>query len=193
VVTTAAPLAAQLCTDLLEGERRRLEAVEYVGIVCVSLLLDQKLADYYLTYITDPATPFTAVVEMTAFIDPSEVGGHSLVDLPKYTTPDDPLFTMTDDAILDQFLPYLEQMYPHFTRDRIVTERISRVPKVFALPTLRYSETQPSIATSVPGLYLAGSANLPFATLNVNDTLALLDEVVSIAGLDEPAATPQEI
>ena len=193
VVTTAAPLAAQLCTDLLEGERRRLDAVEYVGIVCVSLLLDQELADYYLTYITDPATPFTAVVEMTAFIDPSEVGGHSLVYLPKYTTPDDPLFTMTDDEILSEFLPFLEQMYPHFSRDQIVTERISRVPKVFALPTLRYSETQPSIATSVPGLYLAGSANLPFATLNVNDTLALLDEVVSIAGLDEPAATTQEI
>ncbi len=183
IVTTAAPLAARLCPDLLEGERRRLETVEYVGIVCVSLLLERKLADYYLTYITDPATPFTAVVEMTAFIDPSEVGGHTLVYLPKYTTADDPLFTMSDDEVLDQFLPYLERMYPHFARDQVVTERISRVPKVFALPTLRYSESQPSIATSVPGLYLAGSANLPFATLNVDDTLSLLDEVTAIAGL----------
>jgi protoporphyrinogen oxidase len=189
VVTTAAPLAAQLCPDLLPGETRRLESVEYVGIVCVSLLLEKKLADYYLTYITDPDTPFTAVVEMTAFIDPSEVGGHTLVYLPKYTTADDPLFTMEDDEILEQFLPYLEGMYPHFSRDQVITERISRVPKVFALPTLRYSESQPSIATSVPGLYLAGSANLPFATLNVDDTLSLLDEVVSIAGLTSVGTT----
>lgn len=194
IVTTAASLAARLCPDLLEGERRRLDSVEYVGIVCVSLLLERKLADYYLTYITDPATPFTAVVEMTAFIDPSEVGGHTLVYLPKYTTADDPLFSMDDDQVLDEFLPYLERMYPHFSRDEVITERISRVPQVFALPTLRYSETQPSIATSVPGLYLAGSANLPFATLNVDDTLSLLDVVVSVAGLEpiSSAAAAQE-
>lgn len=189
-VTTSAGIAARLCPDLLEGERRRLEAVEYVGIVCVSLLLDRRLADYYLTYITDPATPFTAVVEMTAFIDPAEVGGHALVYLPKYTTADDPLFSMTDDEVLAEFLPYLEQMYPHFSAGDVRAARTSRVPKVFALPTLRYSESQPSIATSVPGLYLAGSANLPFATLNVDDTLSLLDPVLAVADLGSTPHAP---
>lgn len=190
-VTTSAGIAARLCPDLLEGERRRLEAVEYVGIVCVSLLLDRKLADNYLTYITDPATPFTAVVEMTAFIDPAEVGGHALVYLPKYTTADDPLFAMSDDDVLAEMLPFLEKMYPHLTPDDVRAARVSRVPKVFALPTLRYSESQPSIATSVPGLYLAGSANLPFATLNVDDTLSLVDPVLAVAGLapTDPAPT----
>lgn len=191
IVTTGSGIAARLCPDLLEGERLRLEAVDYVGIVCVSLLLDRKLADYYLTYITDPATPFTAVVEMTAFIDPDQVGGKALVYLPKYTTADDPLFSMTDDEVLAAFTPYLEEMYPHFGPDSVVAARVSRVPKVFALPTLRYSESAPSIATSVPGLYLAGSANLPFATLNVDDTLSLLDEVLAVADLGiDPATAP---
>ena len=80
------------------------ESVDYVGIVCVSLLLDRPLADYYLTYITDPATPFTAVVEMTAFIDPAQIGGHALVYLPKYTSADDPLCAATDDQVVAQFL-----------------------------------------------------------------------------------------
>ena len=191
VVTTSAPLASRLCPDLLDGERRRLEAVEYVGIVCVSLLLDQPLSDYYLTYITDPDTPFTAVVEMTALVDPSELGGHSLVYLPKYTAADDPLFRMDDETVLAEFMPYLQHMYPHLDPDRVVTARISRVPQVFALPTLRYSESQPSIATSVPGLYLAGSANLPFATLNVNDTLSLLDDVFAVADLPAPGAAAE--
>nr|WP_324248580.1 FAD-dependent oxidoreductase [Actinomarinicola tropica] len=189
VVTTAAPIAARLCPDLLEGERRRLESVEYVGIVCASLLLDRSLSEHYLTYITDPETPFTAVVEMTAFIDPAEVDGKALVYLPKYTTADDPLMRASDDEVLDAFLPYLERMYPDLDRAQVVAARVSRVPKVFALPTLRYSETQPSIATSVPGLYLAGSANLPFATLNVDDTLSLVDQVLEVANLDAAPAT----
>ena len=165
-VTTAAPLAAALCPDLLDGERRRLERVEYVGIVCVSLL----------RYLTEHVSKLP----------------HRLVYLPKYTTSDDPLFSMGDDEIIESFLPYLETMYPHVDRSAVITSRVSRVPKVFALPTLRYSENQPSIATSVPGLYLAGSANLPFATLNVDDTLSLLDTVLSIADLGDPSHPNRE-
>ena len=187
VVTTGASLAAALCPDLLDGEQARLRRVEYLGIVCVSLVLDRPLAPYYLTYITDPETPFTAVVEMTAFIDPKEVGGKTLVYLPKYTSVSDPLFAMTDDEVVAAFTPYLHQMYPDLLPEQIIAARVSKVPHVFAVPSLGYSDDAPSISTSVPGLYLAGSANLPFSTLNVNDTLSLVAEVLRVAGLDDAA------
>lgn len=182
VVTTAAPLTAALCPDLLPGERRRLEDVSYVGIVCASLLLERPLDQYYLTYITDPATPFTAVVEMTALIDPAELGGRSLVYLPKYTTDTDPLFDADDDAVIGQFLPYLRKMYPTLADTDIVAGRVSRVRRVFAVPTERYSATMPSFTCSVPGLVTVGSANLPFSTLNVNDVLALADDIDELVG-----------
>src|SRR5262249_37501559 len=88
VVTTTAHLAADLCPDLTAQEATRLRGVRYMGIVCASLLLNRPLGPYYLTYITDPSTPFTAVVEMTAFVDPAELGGHHLVYLPKYLAPE---------------------------------------------------------------------------------------------------------
>jgi protoporphyrinogen oxidase len=184
VVTTGSHLAAALCPGLLPAERDRLTRVEYLGIVCVSLLLRRPLAPYYLTYITDPATPFTAVVEMTSFIDPAEVGGNTLVYLPKYTGADDPLFAATDDDVVASFLPYLQQMYPGLTADDVVASRVSKVPHVFAVPSLGFSDDAPSISTSVPGLYLAGSAHLPFSTLNVNDTLSLVDDVLLAAGVE---------
>ena len=180
VVTTAAPVAARLCPELLDAERLRLANVDYVGIVCVSLLLDRSLAEYYLTYITDPTTPFTAVVEMTAFVDPSEIGHHALVYLPKYTMSDDPLFDAPDDEVVEHFLTYLEEMYPGLKRQHVLASRVSRVSDVFAVPTLEYSSTMPSMTNSVPGLVTAGSANLPFATLNVNDVLGLTDEIIRL-------------
>ena len=188
VVTTGAALAAAVCPGLLDGERARLRRVEYLGIVCVSLILDRPLAPYYLTYITDPETPFTAVVEMTSFIDRAEVGGKTLVYLPKYTSVSDPLFSMSDDEVVAAFTPYLQQMYPDLLTDQIVAARVSKVPHVFAVPSLGYSDDAPSISTSVPGLYLAGSANLPFSTLNVNDTLSLVQDVLRAAGLDDAAS-----
>jgi protoporphyrinogen oxidase len=176
VVTTNSHLAAELCPDLTAQEAQRLRAVRYMGIVCASLVLRRPLAPYYLTYITDPVTPFTAVVEMTAFVDPAEVGGRHLVYLPKYVAPDDPLLDATDDEVQAAFLPYLRRMYPALQDDDLVAFRVSQVRRVFAVPTLGYSSRMPSRSTSVPGLHLVGSAQLPFATLNVNDTLGLVPE-----------------
>ena len=177
VVATAAPLAASMCTDLTDAEKLRLDAVRYVGVVCSSLLLPAALSSYYLTYVTDAATPFTGVVEMTAMIDPAELGGQHLVYLPKYVVPDDPLFEATDQQIQAQMLPYLASMYPHFDPALMRAFRVSRVRRVFAIPTLHYSRTQPSMSTTVPGLQLIGSANLPFSTLNVDDTLSLVEHL----------------
>jgi protoporphyrinogen oxidase len=176
VVTTNAHLAADLCPDLTAQEATRLRSVRYMGIVCASLLLDRPLGPYYLTYITDPSTPFTAVVEMTAFVDPEEVSGHHLVYLPKYVAPDDPLLDASDDDVRAAFLPYLRRMYPSLSDQDVRAFRVSRVRRVFAVPTLGYSARMPRMSTSVPGLHLVGSAQLPFATLNVNDTLSLVGE-----------------
>ncbi len=179
VVTTGSHLAAKMCPDLKISERDRLLAIRYCGIVCASLVLARPLADYYLTYITDTETPFTAVIEMTAFVDSDEVAGKALVYLPKYTAPDDPLFDRSDEEIRETFMPYLRTMYPELRDDDVLALQVSRVRKVFAVPTLDYSTSMPTMTTSVPGLFLAGSAHLPFATLNVNDTLGLVEEFMN--------------
>jgi protoporphyrinogen oxidase len=182
VVTSASHLASRMCPDLSRAEHARLRSVRYMGVVCASVLLKRPLAPYYLTYITDPDTPFTAVVEMTSFVDPAEMGGQTLIYLPKYVLPDHPLLDASDEQVRAAFWPYLRKMYPHLSDDDVVAFQVSRVRKVFAMPTIGYSGTMPPAQTSVPGLHLVGSARLPFATLNVNDTLSLVTEFME--GLD---------
>jgi len=177
VVTTAAPLAAKLCLDLSDAERDRLRRVRYQGVICASMLIPESLSDYYLTYITDPATPFTAIVEMTALVDPAELGGKRLVYLPKYVSPEDPMFDMSDAEIRAQFMPYVQKMAPHFDPSSVEAFRVSRVKQVYAIPTLGYSRSMPPTTTTVPSLQLLSSANLPFSTLNIDDTLSLVSEL----------------
>lgn len=174
-VTAAAPVAARLCPGLSAVERERLAGLRYQGIVCASLLLRNPLADYYVTNITEPGVPFTAVIETTTLVDPAEFGGRHLVYLPKYVAPDDPLFETADDDIRASFVAALERMYPHFRRDDVLAFRVSRVRHVLAISTLNYSSTLPPMTTSVPGLYLVNSAHIANGTLNVNETLQLAD------------------
>lgn len=178
-VTLAAPLAARLCPGLADEEKRRLAGIDYVGIVCASVLLEEPLAGYYITNLLADQVPFTGVIEMSAFVDRRYFGGCSLVYLPRYAAEDDPFFALADEEVEERFLSALERLYPRFRRQDVLAFRVSRVRQVFALPTLGYSRNKlPPVETSVPGLYLVGSAQIPSGILNVNATIGLAERAL---------------
>jgi protoporphyrinogen oxidase len=183
VLTVPAPLAARLCPELSADERDRLSTKTYGGIVCASVLLDEPLGPYYVTNLTDDWVPFTGVIDMANVVDRSAWNGGALVYLPKYVKPDDPLFDESDEAIEASFLGALERMYPGFSRDRVRAFRISRVRHVFPIATLGYSRSLPGIETTIPGLYTINSAHIVNGTLNVNETLALVDRGLRAIGV----------
>jgi protoporphyrinogen oxidase len=174
LVTTAAPLAAKLCPDLSSQESACLEAVEYLGVICPSVLLRRPVTGSYITYITDPK-PFTAVIEMTALVDPAELGGYTLVYLPRYTDPADPVFDVSDDELKDEFLQPFLDMYS-LTADDVVSFSVARARYVMPVPTPGYPGRVPRVRTSVPGLFTLGSARITVGTLNVEQTLEMLEE-----------------
>jgi protoporphyrinogen oxidase len=179
VMTTAAPIAAQLCPALSQSERDRLKGIEYQGIICASLLLKKPLSPYYVTNITDDWVPFTGVIEMTTLVDPKHFDGRTLVYLPKYVVPNDPAFTLSDDEIEETFVKALEMMYPDFNREDVLSFRVSRVKYVVAISTLNYSENLPPMHTSVPGVHVINSAHILNGTLNVNETVQLAENAAA--------------
>jgi protoporphyrinogen oxidase len=190
VVTSPAPIAERICPGLSADEKDRLRGIQYQGIICASLLLKQPLAGYYVTNITDPWVPFTAVIETSALVNREEFGGHCLVYLPKYVTPDDPAFGWSDDEVREKFLAALERMVPHVHRDEVLAFRVSRVKHVLAISTLNYSERLPPLVTSVPGLYVINSAHIVNGTLNVNETLALAERAVGLLNVGQASSLP---
>ncbi len=180
VITTASPIAAQLCPDLLPDEVRRLQGIQYQGIVCASVVLRQPLSPYYVTNITDSDLPFTGVIEMTALVDPQEFGGRSLIYLPKYVPAEDPALHQPDAEVKQQFIAGLTRMYPHLQPSDVLDFQISRVKYVVAISTLNYSQHLPPRHTSVPGLHIVNSAHILNGTLNVNETLQLAEDTAAI-------------
>ncbi|MGL4511586.1 MAG: NAD(P)/FAD-dependent oxidoreductase [Lacipirellulaceae bacterium] len=178
VFTTPSPIITRAVPDLADDERRRHEGIEYLGIVCASLLLKTPITPYYVTNIIDGWVPLTAVIEMTTIVDPAELGGRALVYLPKYAMPGDPVFDKSDDELRDEWLGALEKMHPHFSRDQVVAFRVSRVKHVMAMPTIGYSERLPPMKTAVPGIWAVNSAQILKGNLNVNETIQVADEAV---------------
>ncbi len=177
ILTTAAPIAAQVCSGLSETEVSQLKGIEYQGIICASLLLKKPLSNFYVTNITDTWVPFTGVIEMSALVDRKYLGGNALVYLPKYVPSDDPAFSLSDKELEEKFVQALLQMYPRFERSDLLCFQVSRVRYVLAISTVNYSEKLPPMPTSIPGVYIINSAHIVNGTLNVNETIQLAEKV----------------
>lgn len=174
VVTLTPKRTAALVPRLDEQVRSRMRAIGYQGIVCASVLLDEPLAPYYLTYLLDASLPFTAVVEMSALVAPTQLGGRGLVYLPCYANARDEIFQQSDEAIRETFLAGLKRVHPGVQPDRIQAFRVSRVPEVFPFPVLGYTRQLPGRDLG-PGLHWVSSAQIVNGTLNVDETVELAE------------------
>lgn len=178
VFTVPSNVAANVIPQLSEAEKQTLNGIQYQGIVCASVLLKQPLNKFYVTNITENWVPFTAVIEMTALVNPQELGGQTLVYLPKYFAAGDSILNLSDEEIEEKFIAALMRMYPHLKRDDVLTFKISRVRNVFPLPTLAYSEHVPTMETSLLGVFIVNSSHILNGTLNVNEGIKLAEQAM---------------
>ena len=143
--------------------------------MCASLVLNRPLGGFYVTNITDDGFPFTGVIEMTALVGTETFNGKHLVYLPRYTTAEDEAWEWSDEEVVDRFLAALRLMYPDLTEDDLVEAKVSRVRHVLAVSTLHHSRSIPPVWTSVPNVAIVSSAQILHGTLNVDETLGVIE------------------
>ena len=176
IVTLPSGIAAKLCTELTNEEVRKLGNIEYLGVICVAVLLDKSISPFYITNITDSWVPFTGVIEMSALVDKQQYfGGDSLVYLPKYIGSDDPMFNQSDEEIRSYFLDNFKKMYPWLTDDNIKFAGVARARHVITVAQLNYSDILPGVKTSIPGISIINTSHIKDGTLNVNETVRVAE------------------
>ena len=184
ISTLPSDISVQIAPSLSKDEIKKHQAIKYLGVVCPSVLLKRPISKYYVTNITDTWTPFTGIIEMTALVDPKELNNRSLVYLPKYVEPGNELFNRSESELREYFLSALFKMYPDFSAVDVILWNMATARRVFALPTLHYSEKLPSVKTSLIGYYIINSAQIINGTLNVNETVQVaelkLEEILNL-------------
>lgn len=175
IVTLPSGLAAGICKELSIPEKEKLNNIEYLGVICMAVLLDKSISPFYVTNITDTWVPFTGVIEMTALVDKSHFNGNSLIYLPKYLSPDDPMFSQSDEDIQKYFKETLLKMYPFLNEGNIKFTGLARAKHVITVLNRGYSGNLPDIKTSIPGVYIINSAHISDGTLNVNETIKVAE------------------
>jgi protoporphyrinogen oxidase len=175
IVTLPSAISAKLCTGLTKPEIEKLNNVEYLGVICMAVLLDKSISQFYITNITDSWVPFTGVIEMSALVDKKYLDGNALIYLPKYVVANDPLFDKSDDEIKEYFIENFKKMYPWLKNDNIKFAGVAKAKHVITVARLNYSELLPDIKTSVPNVYIVNTSHIKDGTLNVNETVRVAE------------------
>lgn len=154
-------------------------SAQYLGVVCLNLVLKRPLTPYYVLNIGDTTIPLTGVIEMTNLVDrEAETGGLSLVYLPRYLDSADPSFDAPDEALRPEFEAGLARLFPGLSEDDVVARVLERARFVQPLPLVQDRPAERT-ADAVPGLarpfQVLNTSLLRCATLNNNEVVGLVD------------------
>jgi protoporphyrinogen oxidase len=175
ISTLPSALSAKICTGLTQTENQQLSNIEYMGVICMSVLLNKSISPFYITNITDTWVPFTGVIEMSALVNKKQFNGYSLIYLPKYVISTDAMFNQSDEEIKKYFIENFKKMYPQITDDNIKFAGVARAKHVITVLAKNYSENLPSVVTSLPGVYIVNTSHILDGTLNVNETVKVAE------------------
>ncbi len=163
LVTTSPNLLAKICPDLPENYLQGLLALKSMGAVVMVLTLSRQLSEegyYWFNLPKDQGYPFLALVEHTNFIPPEKFGGDHIVYAGDYLEAGHEYFSLSDEQLLDRFLPAFKKFNPAFSREWVKKVRVFRTNYAQPVPLVNHSRNIPGIETPIEGLYFASMSQV---------------------------------
>ena len=151
ILTVPAPIAAEIAPESGVVWPK----IDYLWGQTLILELKNKLIKGYWMNILEKNWPFLVVVEHTNMIDKKHYGGHEVIYLGNYLPDGDKRLKMTDEQLINLYLPFLKKINNDFDLSWIVSRRSFKSP--FAQPVFptNYSQLVPGLKTKQDGLYSA--------------------------------------
>lgn len=160
VIVTVAP---EILLNLVDGFPAeyvaRLKKIRYKANLCLLLELSRPLSPYYWISVTDPCSPFVAVIEHTNLAPAADYGAH-LVYLSRYLDAGDELYQAADDEVIKLFTGYLTKLFPSWDKASVLNARLYRARYAQPVVVTGYGGILPGYETPIPHLYLACMAQI---------------------------------
>lgn len=171
VLSTTSPRLLLKMTDGLARTDygKQVAALKSIGGICVVLALKEPLMPDDTYWLNLPATsadkstsafPFLALVEHTNYISRQHYGGDHIVYCGDYVPPTHEYFQLSEEALVERFLPALSVVNPAFQREWVRKWWVWRAPYAQPVPELNHSRKIPDIKTPWPGLYWASMSQV---------------------------------
>jgi len=161
--TTSPGWMARLAPQLPEEYLKGLLELKHLGAVVMVLALRRQLSPqgyYWYNLPKSAGFPYLALVEHTNFVSPEHFGGDHILYMGDYLETDHAYFQMSQEELLERFLPSLARINPEFQPDWVRQSWLFRTPYAQPVPLLNHSRHIPAVRTPLNGLYFASMSQV---------------------------------
>jgi protoporphyrinogen oxidase len=164
VLVTLSPEAmTRLVPSLPDEYLRGLRNLKSMGAVVIALALKHQLSEegyYWYNLPKSAGYPFLALVEHTNYVSPEHFGGDHIVYMGDYLEPEHEFFRLSQEELLERFLPALTKFNPKFERDWVKKAWLFRTAYAQPVPLVNHSQNIPDIQTPIEGVYFASMSQV---------------------------------
>ncbi len=164
VLVTLSPEAmSRLVPSLPEEYLHGLRSMKSMGAVVIVLALKHQLSEqgyYWYNLPKSAGYPFLALVEHTNYVSPEHFAGDHVVYIGDYLEPEHAFFRLSQEQLLERFLPALTRFNPKFERDWVKKAWLFRTSYAQPVPLVNHSINIPGIQTPVEGVYFASMSQV---------------------------------
>jgi protoporphyrinogen oxidase len=152
-------LVPSLPAEYLQGLRN----MKSMGALVITLALKHQLSEegyYWYNLPKSAGYPFLALVEHTNYVGTDKFGGDHIVYMGDYLDPEHEFFHLSQDELLEKFLPSLKKFNPKFELDWVRKAWLFRTAYAQPVPLVNHSGNIPSIQTPLEGIYFASMSQV---------------------------------
>jgi protoporphyrinogen oxidase len=163
LVTTSPNLMAKLSPGLPENYLKGLLELKSMGAVVMVVSLKHQLSKqgyYWFNLPKEAGYPMLALVEHTNFVSKEHFGGDHIVYAGDYLQVGHEYFSMSDEELLERFIPAFKKFNPAFERDWVKKVWVFKTNYAQPVPLVNHSKNIPTIQTPIEGLYFASMSQV---------------------------------
>jgi protoporphyrinogen oxidase len=177
VSTVPLPLLPRLVPQLPADERRKIEAIVNVGVVCVLLKLKRRFSPNFWTNLNDPRFEIPGLIEYTNL---NPLDGSHILYVPFYMPQDHAKFGRDDQAFLDETVACLQAIQPGFNRSDVVACAVSRYRYAQTVCTTGFYDALPPMVSALDGLFLADTSHYYPEDRSISESLRVGQQLAAL-------------
>ncbi len=153
ISTVPTPFVPQLVPDLPRDWRETFEKILNIGVICVVFRLKRRVTRHFWVNVFDDRMPIPGIIEFSNLRPVAN--GETVVYVPYYMPPDNPLWGESDEEMVSRSLACLSLLNPEITENDVVASYVGRLRHAQPVCPPGFAKVIPPVQTPIAGLQIA--------------------------------------
>ena len=139
ISTLPTPILKNLC-EFKGLEKKLIEEKEWMGVVCVVLLVEREITEFMWLNLISQDVPFVGLIDYTHLNPNYRVDGCRVIYVPDYVSTEHPNYKMNDEKLIDNVFDNLVKINKNFKRNWVKKSFVFRAPYAQNIPFVNFKD-----------------------------------------------------